>query len=72
MQAGPSPLMCRILVPEQIGDYPEGWFPVQSEKSQMKIIKELDDGFIPDWLARDCFEYAWRILKMKEEKEVGV
>ena len=46
MQAGPSPLMCRILVPEQFGDYPEGWFPVQSEKSQTKIIKELEDGFI--------------------------
>jgi hypothetical protein len=38
----------------------------------MKIIKELDDGFIPDWLARDCFEHAWRILKMKEERETGV
>jgi hypothetical protein len=71
MRAGPSPLMCRILVPGQSGDYPEGWFPVQSVKSQTLIIKELDDGFIPDWLARDCFEYAWRILKMKEEREVG-
>ena len=72
MQAGPAPLMCRILVPSQSGDYPEGWFPVQSEKSQTKIIKELDDGFIPMWLARDCFEYAWRILKMKEDREAGV
>ncbi len=72
MQAGPSPLMCRILVPGQSGDYPEGWFPVQSVKSQTLIIKELDDGFIPDWLARDCFEYAWRILKMKEEREISI
>jgi hypothetical protein len=68
MQAGPSPLMCRI----KSSDYPCDWFPIQSVKSQMLIIKELEDGFIPDWLARDCFEYAWRILKMKEEKEVGV
>jgi len=72
MRAGPSPLMCRILVPAEFGTYPCDWFPVQSVKSQMKIIKELEDGFIPDWLARDCFEQAWRILKMKEEREVGV
>jgi len=72
MQAGPSLLMCRLLIPPTFGDYPEGWFPIQSEKSQTKIIKELEDGFIPDWLARDCFEYAWRILKMKEVREVGI
>jgi hypothetical protein len=41
-------------------------------KSQTLIIKELDDGFIPDWLARDCFEHAWRILKMKEEREISI
>jgi len=48
------------------------WSAIQSEKSQTKIIKELEDGFIPVWLARDCFEYAWRMLKMKEEREIGV
>ena len=72
MQVGPPPLMCRLCIPTGFGDYPEGWFPIQTEKSQTKIIKELEDGFIPVWLARDCFEYAWRILKMKEEREIGV
>jgi len=62
--AGVEPLYCKISIPEDCGLYPDLWFPLRSIKSQVKIIKSLEDsgGTIPRDILLDCYSYAWENL----------
>jgi hypothetical protein len=58
MQVGTTPIVCRILAPL---NYPDCWFYVPG-RSLFKILAEIKDGFIPEWMSLACYEQGWREL----------
>lgn len=59
LRVGTEPLGARILGLDHI---PDEWFIITSQRSQARVISELEKGFIPDWLRADCFEYLYNKL----------
>ncbi len=64
MTVGSDPMYCRLLIPEECGLYPDIWFPLRSIRSQVKILKTIEEsgGFIPQEILLDCYSYAWETL----------
>jgi len=66
---GLPPIIARLEIPEECGEYPGGWFSVNRYKSMHAIKKEIESHinngmlFIPDWLLADCFSYHYFELK---------
>jgi hypothetical protein len=65
MTVGTSPIMARLIIPKGMGEYPEGWFIVEKDRSIVKIQAEFKekDNFIPEWLLLDCYRYHYHKLK---------
>jgi hypothetical protein len=65
MTAGMEPMYCRLLIPQdEVGLYPDIWFPLTRMKSQTKLIKSIEEsgGFVPQEVLLDCYSYAWETL----------
>ena len=73
MQVGTLPLIARIDIPKDSGLYPNGWFPITTHKSFLKVKAEIErddikdvDGtkkhLLPQWLLLDCYAHHWEQL----------
>lgn len=80
MKAGIDPRVGRIIIPKDFGLYPDGWFPIQREKSIIKIKSEFEsshiidqDGskkyFLPQWIQLDCYRYFWEKLHWEKTEK---
>ena len=65
MTVGVEPMYCRLVIPQDdVGLYPDIWFPLRTQKSQTKTMKSIEDGggTIPKDILIDCYSYAWETL----------
>lgn len=73
MSVGMNPIIAKITIPTDCGLYPDGWFPLSSQKSATKIksdilaeeISSTKRYILPKWILLDCYEYHWKILYLK-------
>jgi hypothetical protein len=75
MSVGMRPLVARIQIPKDCGNYPDGWFPLP-QKSLHKIRGEFEkeklqssnQHIIPNSILLECFRYHWEVLQRGIEK----
>lgn len=67
MTVGTSPIMARLDIPSDCGDYPQDWFVVSYERSIIKIKNSFkeNDNILPESLLLDCYRYHYELLKNK-------
>lgn len=76
MRVGTTSVVARIEIPEDCGNYPDGWFPIRNSISKIKKnIEENKVGdtksyYLPQEILLNCFSYHWELLwkKTKEKK----
>lgn len=70
MTAGVEPMYCRLVIPQnEVGLYPDIWFPLHTQKSSIKTQKSIEEGggTIPKDILIDCYSYAWETLYRSSE-----
>lgn len=70
MQVGTPRLVARLEIPRELGDYPEGWFPLERDMSLLRLRKDFPDngtkgGYLTEWLLLACYRYHYEQLKSK-------
>lgn len=76
MTVGIARIIGRIQIPEDCGNYPDGWFPIHSSITKIKKDIEsesLRDGtcIIPKSILLDCYSYHWEVLKRELDKRAA-
>jgi hypothetical protein len=69
MSVGMRPLVARIQIPKDCGNYPDGWFPLHNSLGKIRgefereKIPNTEQHIIPKSILLECYRYHWEALQ---------